>query len=66
MKTPRSPNKTFRSLDVCVSGLTAAGKTTHSHILAGELGLMKLFLVMIKLTLLAIEVLGEADSLRVR
>jgi len=24
---------------VCISGLTAAGKTTHSHLLAGELGL---------------------------
>jgi CMP/dCMP kinase len=25
--------------NICISGLTAAGKTTHSHLLAGELGL---------------------------
>ncbi|MFA4919695.1 MAG: hypothetical protein WC581_10650 [Thermodesulfovibrionales bacterium] len=25
--------------NVCISGLTASGKTTHSHLLAGEFGL---------------------------
>ena len=25
--------------NVCISGLTAAGKTTHSHLLAGEFGM---------------------------
>ncbi|MGA2896392.1 MAG: hypothetical protein ABSE27_02195, partial [Acidobacteriaceae bacterium] len=25
--------------NICISGLTAAGKTTHSHLLAGEFGL---------------------------
>lgn len=28
-----------RPINICISGLTAAGKTTHSHLLAGEFGL---------------------------
>src|ERR1035438_9857319 len=37
--TPRMLNGLRYSSNVCISGLTASGKTTHSHLLAGELGL---------------------------
>jgi len=34
-----SPTETLRySGSICISGLTAAGKSTHSHLLTGEFG----------------------------
>lgn len=36
--TDNNSNLKYRG-NVCISGLTASGKTTHSHLLAGEFGL---------------------------
>lgn len=38
MNTSILSGQTTRPINVCVSGLTAAGKTTHSHLLTGEFG----------------------------
>lgn len=39
---------------VCISGLTAAGKTTHSHLLAGEFGLIYVSASQIQLNFLGL------------
>lgn len=38
MKISAFTGQTFHPINVCISGLTAAGKTTHSHLLAGAFG----------------------------
>ncbi len=38
MKNSVPTNQNFHSINVCISGLTAAGKTTHCHLFAGTFG----------------------------
>lgn len=46
---------------VCISGLTAAGKTTHSHLLAGEFGLTYVSGSQIQLNFLGISPIQPKD-----
>lgn len=47
--------------NVCISGLTAAGKTTHSHLLAGELGLTYVSGSQIQLNFLGVSPIQSKD-----
>jgi cytidylate kinase len=47
--------------NVCISGLTAAGKTTHSHLLAGEFGLTYVSGSQIQLNFLGISPIQSKD-----
>ena len=47
--------------NVCISGLTASGKTTHSHLLAGEFGLTYVSGSQIQLNFMAISLIQTKD-----
>ena len=47
--------------NVCISGLTAAGKTTHSHLLAGEFGLTYVSGSQIQLSLMGLSPVQPRD-----
>lgn len=47
--------------NVCISGLTAAGKTTHSHLLAGEFGLTYVSGSQIQLNFLGVSPIQTKD-----
>ncbi len=47
--------------NVCISGLTAAGKTTHSHLLAGEFGLTYVSGSQIQLNFLGVSPIQAKD-----
>ena len=47
--------------NVCISGLTASGKTTHSHLLAGEFGLTYVSGSQIQLNFMGVSPIQKKD-----